>query len=43
MNTRCRIAFQSPCARADDTLAPKFWRKLFVDSRWLSSIVTVNK
>jgi hypothetical protein len=43
MNPRCSIAFRSPCARADATLAPKFWRRLFVDGLWLSSIVTVNK
>ena len=43
MNARCRIAFLYPCARADETLAPKFWRRLFVEGRWLSSIVTVNK
>ena len=43
MNARCLIAYRSPCARAQETTLPRFWRRLFVEGRWLSSIVTVNK
>jgi hypothetical protein len=43
VNKRCDIAFRDPCARAGATLAPKFWRRLFVKGCWLSTIVTLNK
>ncbi len=43
MNDRCHIAQQFPCAFAPDTLHARFWRRLCIDGRWLSSIVTVNK
>lgn len=43
MNERCQVAISNPIARADSGAAPMFWRRLVVDGRWLSSIVTVNK
>lgn len=43
MNERCAIALQRPCARADDTLGRHFWRRVCVDGRFLSTIVTINK
>jgi hypothetical protein len=43
VNKRCVIAFRNPCARAEETLAPKFWRRMSVDGWWLSTIVTLNK
>ena len=43
MNDRCVVAFRSPCAKGPETLQPKFWERMCVDGRWLSTIVTVNK
>lgn len=43
MNERCSIAFADPLARADQTMDPKFWRRVCVDGRFLSTIVTLNK
>jgi hypothetical protein len=43
MNERCTIALARPCARANETLGRHFWRRLVVDGRFLSTIVTINK
>jgi hypothetical protein len=43
LNKRCAIAFSNPCAFAEETLAPKFWRRMSVGGCWLSTIVTLNK
>jgi hypothetical protein len=43
MNDRQEIAFRFPCAEAQETVDPKFWRRECVDGRWLSTIVTINK
>jgi hypothetical protein len=43
MNRRCEVAFENPCALAQDTVDAKFWERICVNGRWLSSIVTVNK
>jgi hypothetical protein len=43
MTERQTKALQSPCARADQTLRHRFWERLCVDGRWLSTIITVNK
>jgi hypothetical protein len=43
MNERCATAHADPIARADSTLNPKFWKRMCVDGRWLSTIVTLNK
>jgi hypothetical protein len=43
MNDRCAVAFNNPCAEAQDTVNPAFWERVLVDGRWLSTIVTINK
>lgn len=43
MNERCEIALKYPLARADGAMARRHWRRLCVEGRWLSSIVTLNK
>ncbi len=43
MDERQLIAFNSPCSKAQETVAEKFWRRMCVDGRWLSTIVTLNK
>lgn len=43
MDERQKIALLEPCARAEETLNPKFWQRLCIAGRWFSSIITVNK
>lgn len=43
MNERCGIALAYPLARADKAMDRLHWRRLCVEGRWLSSIVTLNK
>jgi hypothetical protein len=43
MNDRCAVALKSPCSEAQETMEPKFWERMCVDGRWLSTIVTINK
>ena len=42
MNERQFIAYQNPCARAYDTMQPRFQRTLLIGDRW-STILSVNK
>lgn len=43
MTDRCVVALQHPLARADQGMHERYWRRLCVEGRWLSSIVTINK
>jgi hypothetical protein len=40
---RQQIAFMFPCARGPEVMHPRFWSKVFVDARELSTILTLNK
>lgn len=42
MNERCAFAFANPLARALADAAP-YWRRLHIEGRRLSTIVTLNK
>jgi hypothetical protein len=43
VSDRQAVAFSFPCAAAQETLDQKFWERMCVDGRWLSTIVTINK
>ena len=43
LTERQRVAFELPCARAMETLAPEFRRVLAVGDVRVSTILTVNK
>lgn len=40
---RCETALLYPCARANETVHRRYWRRVCADGRWLSTIVTINK
>lgn len=43
MNNRCETALRYPVARAEGTVHRRYWKRMCVDTHWISSIVTVNK